>query len=521
MRGLDLLGLRIPVQAIGGSLLDGITSVTPRVRYLGFRTWILHRYVMAGRPDHKPTFADFALRIESALVLANLLSDATLSGLIGADEALLRLQAHPVEVPLGKLLKTPAATIYEGPSIQLGLTYSRGDGVNGLTPQRALPLARVIHDQMGSLPVLDRMLADASFNLTSVEMLQELGDVARIDRIPEAERTCLLAAIVPAAPRHEDLPRIATYAAMLTLAAGRREKLNEFDLLDASLSKARFGDARLDAAADGWASYYVRDMIAITQEWVLSRAVGVLLESDNRGRDGMPADTVIATLVSQTGEHAAELQALRLMSPSENFNDITYRALQDRIERHCQAGREARDGITRWDGEFSEAHIARRAPSAGAGVLTLALVAWIVAQVRLGQAVREKAPVAAGASYQGYRRMGMAEVILPALARYAQDNRPIAEVIGDVAFHAVSQHLQIAWSRFQYDPSRDVALMTSDGPMWQGRGRAYNGGRTLSRLPQALSWLQQLGLVDSTGLTSDGDEVRRACLATLATGVAA
>ena len=32
--GLDLLGLRLPVQTIGGSLLDGVTTVTPSVRYI-------------------------------------------------------------------------------------------------------------------------------------------------------------------------------------------------------------------------------------------------------------------------------------------------------------------------------------------------------------------------------------------------------------------------------------------------------------------------------------------------------
>ena len=30
--GLDLLGLRLPVQFIGGTLLDGVTTVTPSVR---------------------------------------------------------------------------------------------------------------------------------------------------------------------------------------------------------------------------------------------------------------------------------------------------------------------------------------------------------------------------------------------------------------------------------------------------------------------------------------------------------
>ena len=49
--GLDLLGLRLPVQTIGGSLLDGVTTVTPSVRYLGFRAWLIYRYGEGHFPD--------------------------------------------------------------------------------------------------------------------------------------------------------------------------------------------------------------------------------------------------------------------------------------------------------------------------------------------------------------------------------------------------------------------------------------------------------------------------------------
>lgn len=35
--GLDLLGLRLPVQFIGSTLLDGITTITPSVRYIALR----------------------------------------------------------------------------------------------------------------------------------------------------------------------------------------------------------------------------------------------------------------------------------------------------------------------------------------------------------------------------------------------------------------------------------------------------------------------------------------------------
>jgi hypothetical protein len=53
--GLDLLGLRLPVQFIGGTLLDGVTTVTPSVRYLAFRAWLIRRYGQSGQPDRWQT----------------------------------------------------------------------------------------------------------------------------------------------------------------------------------------------------------------------------------------------------------------------------------------------------------------------------------------------------------------------------------------------------------------------------------------------------------------------------------
>ena len=42
--GLDLLGLRAPVQRIGNQLFNGVTTVTPKVRYLSVLVWIVWRY---------------------------------------------------------------------------------------------------------------------------------------------------------------------------------------------------------------------------------------------------------------------------------------------------------------------------------------------------------------------------------------------------------------------------------------------------------------------------------------------
>ncbi len=42
---------RVLVQGVGGELLDGITTVTTMVRYLGLRTWLARRYALARLPS--------------------------------------------------------------------------------------------------------------------------------------------------------------------------------------------------------------------------------------------------------------------------------------------------------------------------------------------------------------------------------------------------------------------------------------------------------------------------------------
>ena len=100
--GLDLLGLRIPVQTIGGSLLDGVTTVSPSVRYIGFRAWLIHGYAQSRRPDSWREFTNFAGYVESALVLGNLSRQRTIYGLIGADEGVVRLDASSARVKLSR-----------------------------------------------------------------------------------------------------------------------------------------------------------------------------------------------------------------------------------------------------------------------------------------------------------------------------------------------------------------------------------------------------------------------------------
>jgi hypothetical protein len=518
--GLDLLGLRLPVQTIGATLLDGVTTVTPSVRYLAFRAWLIHRYIQRGGADSWQTFTDFAARVESALVLGNLVEDPSIGGLIGSEQALERLALGAAHVQIASLVKSPASTIYTGPSDQLGISKSRDNAVPALVVERGLPIAQAMDQRLTTVGLIGRLIRDDDLGAASVDDLRELGSKVRVDRIPDDERELLLAAIMPSAPRPAERNRIRTYAALLALATQKKAVPSEASFFAAACSPGRFGEPLLDQVADGWATYCVRDAIAVTQEGVLAAVMGEILGQPDSGLSGVDRNVVIERLMERVVEHDSALRDLNLLSPGQSVADLTFRALEERLRlRLFVAG--AAPGVVRWSDSLVEPLLYRRALKSGAGALTLAVVAWVMAAIRVGDAVREDRQEYRSLSHQGRRRQGLREVVLPELERFRREDRQLREVAAEMALRTVQQHLQITWSRLQVDPKRDVALLTAEGNKWFAPRKGFVAGRTASRIQQALGWLQQLKLIDANGITSDGAIVLKRALDTLAGGDAA
>lgn len=518
--GLDLLGLRLPVQTIGGTLLDGVTTVTPSVRYLAFRAWLIHRYGQRGGADSWQSFTDFAARIESALVFGNLLEDPSIGGLIGSDQALERLAPGDANVQISSLVKSPAATIYTGPSDQLGISKSRDNAIPALVMERGLPLAKAVDQRLTTVALVERLVGDDSLSAASIDDLRELGSQVRIDRIPDDERELLLAAIMPVEPRPTERNRIRTYAALLALASQHKSVPTEAKFFDVACSSGRFGEPLIDLVADGWATYCVRDAIAVTQEGVLAAVMGEVLGQPDGGLAGVDRNVVIEALMERVEEHDSALRDLSLLSSGESVADLTFRVLEDRLRsRLFVAG--AAPGVVRWSDSLVEPVLYRRALKSGGGALTLAVVAWVMAALRVGDAVREDKQEYRSLSHQGRRRQGMREVVLPELERFRREDRPLRDVAAEMAVRTVQQHLQITWSRLQVDLRRDVALLTAEGNKWFARRKSFVAGRTASRIQQALGWLHQLKLIDASGITADGAIVLKRAFVTLAEGGAA
>ena len=86
--GFDLLGLRNVAQSIGNYCLNGITTISPQIRYLAIRSWIIQMYADCKLPDHYSTFLKFGSKLEAAVAIGILLNKSSVNGVIGRTKAL-------------------------------------------------------------------------------------------------------------------------------------------------------------------------------------------------------------------------------------------------------------------------------------------------------------------------------------------------------------------------------------------------------------------------------------------------
>ena len=131
------------------------------------------------------------------------------------------------------------------------------------------------------------------------------------------------------------------------------------------------------------------------------------------------------------------------------------------------------------------------------------LVSWILAERRVGVAVREGEVRARVLSHQGAARFGLKEVVLPRLEEWHARDLSVAVVLAELVQLIIDQHLRIVWARLAQDPRKDVSVFLRDGDRLIRRVD-YQGGRTASRLRQAIGWLHQLGLLHDHRITDDG-----------------
>ena len=518
-RGLDLLGLRLPVQAIGLSLLDAVTTIAPKVRYLSFRTFIADAYRTAPGPppDSRDSFMAFALPAETAFALGNTLVGPDATNIVGIGRAGELLESEGEPIALERLVAQPALNIYGQPAESLGLV-GNPDGAPWIGRDVGHRLARELRKSWGSTALGRRLLDGETLDAASREDLKEFGEACFVDELLEEERRLLIDAIIPESPSRDAVERVRTCALLLHLsrnrnADGSQGLVTEAELMSAARRPGRSFPAVLRRALDGWLLYQVRDCLAVVHEAALGEVVSHL-DSEGRGPGGLLGTEVVEGLLSRGSALDRVWTDLGLPGTLGSLDDVRLADLEETMKAACSDGIVELGGLRRWNGRFDEWKLIEARRGYGSGVLLLLPMAWLLSDLRAGRGVREKGSLFDGLSLGGGGRMGMRQVVLPRLRRMKDRNPTVAEAIGELVGLTVAQHSHIALSRLAANPEKDVAVLRVEGERWIGL-RGFAPGRAASRLLEMTGWLHQLELISDSGLTEEGETILARALDTL------
>ncbi len=515
--GLDLLGLRNPVLSIGNIYLSGITTITPTIRYLSIRAWIIWKYAQLALPDSLKVMREFSSKIESAIVFGNLLNKRDTFGLIGRNEGVHIIERDVDPLPLERLVKGPIALdIYTGPSLQLGIGQEVDSEVYGLSKERGLPLALEIDRQIKNTKFYQYVDDIVNIDAIKKDILHELGSVLHVENMPDSEVQLLLEAVIPNKPINQtEIYRVATYSLLLQLSANKKSIPKPSDVFMTSIDPAPNLPEVFQAVLDGWLLFTVRDMLAIVHESILKWVVD-LLPTDKRKYKTTASD-VIGELLSNESEINHTLKELGILKMNESFQDLRYRDILSRCRRKIQKPI-VTNGIRRWNGSFHELDLYSFAWYQSPGIIGLLPVAWIMASFRVAENNEETESPASLLSFkEGRMRLGLEQVILPTLKQYEKKNTQLPEILSEMIRFTIDQHLRIAWSRMASN-SENVALLYTEGENWiPVDERDFQGGQMASRLDEAIGWLQQLGFIDDKGITEKGKDILERGYTTIST----
>src|SRR5271157_119993 len=509
--GLDLLGLRAPAENVANWLMNGVTTVTPAIRYFSLRCWLIDRYLYLGGIKSWPAFSAFAAKVEAAIAYASQLVEDRTPGVVGRNGAATAVSQANGVLSLRRLTKILAAEVYAGSSEALGLGGGAG-AVPTLTKERGVPLAKSVGSLLENGNVLTTISATDEEQPVDRAKLVELGRGFTMAKPSALECQILIDSIMPKVPREGalqlELHRIASYCLLLHLSAALGREVNEVDVF-AAVSQHILNEIpeELHSICDGWAQFAVRDLLVLAHEAAVSNVLRQLSQVPGSEKR-QSAQEVISALVSQNLDSG--LSGLNVNVRAEQPICDLYEAVLAAVGETVVVR-----GLRRWSGSLSESLLFEKASwlqaSEGLGVLP---VSWIIAARRMEPGIKGNQPGFEFDTQAGVYRIGVGAVVLPEVNTWSTSSKTIREVTAWLVQRSVDQHLRIAWSRLALEPYKDVGLIRSDGDDWVYQKDFY-AGRATSRIYQAINWLRQLNLIDEAGITAEGSELLQSGLATL------
>lgn len=504
--GMDLLGLRSPAESVSYSMLDGITTVTPNVRYLTIRAWIIFRYAELRGLESNKDFMSFANKVECLLVLGNLLNDPSTPYLIGKDNAVRAINTDDNSLELKPLVKIAATNIYAGPTQQLKIAW-RGKKLPGITEERGLPLAKTINEELKESEIALSIIPDRMPQAFSREKLKAFGNLFQLRNPSGKERELLIDFIIPTNPSLDETSRISTYCLIMHLCKEAASEINEEHLFEA-VTADEIGSvpSELHDACEGWTRFVVRDMLVAVHEAAVCLVVKHIKETSD-GKNRKPRNEILTELTNNkliTGLEAFGFPTELLDEPISSFCKLLCDCLTD-IHRV--------GNINRWVSSLDERAIIKAAKVTTDSMVILPMSWWLAVQ-RMRPGIQDEIPQFDLNGHNASARLGIRDVILPEVDSWSDSTETLRDVIARLLARSVDQHLRIAWSRLAREPWKDVSVLASDGDDWL-HCQDFTNGQATSRLYQSINWLRQLSLIDDNGLSQDGHEILRTRLSVL------
>lgn len=501
------MALRTPAARIGNDLLNGITTITPSVRYLTFISWITFQYWKRGGVDSLDGYLEYAGRVEAAIVLGNLVIARKTTGLVGSDSAPAELTPGS-NVELKLAVQQLATGIYSNAAGQLRL-FERGTDatVPHLTHDRGMVLARVFDEAIRDTALGKRLTESDLPDTASFEELTEFGERVRIRAIPPQEREILLGAILPDTPTSPaEQRRLATYGIFLyCFSQGKTLGYSQRFWTEVTRADRQFPPA-MAFAIDGWMRYLVRDMLAVVHEYALNTLVNALPHGETRETQFLTVSEAVSTALQNNRTISQALRDLRLLSDDESWETLSITDLSRRVKELTSEEELRENGLRRWVGGLHESDVIRVSQQYPDAAPALLPVAWLLSERRAEPGSGNRTDPLRDLSHEGTVRIGLSDVIVPRLEKFRQTDVTWAQAAGELLVLTVEQHLRTAWGRLASE-GKEVSVILSDGNRWAWR-KWFGAGRTASRHAQVESWLRQLGLLDDTGLTPAGETYR-------------
>ena len=334
------------MQRIGNDLFDGITTVTPKVRYLSVLTWITQRYTEARLPNGWSPFSRFAEAQEAMIVLANRMQSKTILNLVGVTQADELLRDEGQRFPLRRLAQNIAYNIYVTTSRQLHLTHDEGSAIGGRTKacgHSSLQVANTAYDRA--------LRRNPRLDTTSRRALEEVADNIFLDKIPRAERDILINSVLPKQPVDlKERNRLSHYTLLLWLTGKKGEPVSEEDVFEAAANIPRGLPGCLHGVVNDWLEYLIRDVLAVTHESILE-AVMRQIDIAAAERAAAPlASDIVAALLDEAEEHDTVLSDLKLLKSGDSIAQLPFGKLRERVRAACSEQGTAERGLRRWRG---------------------------------------------------------------------------------------------------------------------------------------------------------------------------